>query len=93
MSFFRRFHIGSRAGAYFALAAAGIYLLSCSSDPPNTLGSDSDLLGSEPGTVSQDTIGVFDDTTYVIRHVATPMSISSRTRLPERRPHKITGIN
>lgn len=65
MSFFESFHIGPRAGAFCALAAAVIYLLSCSSDPPNTLGSDSDLIGSEPGTVSQDTIGVFDDTTYV----------------------------
>jgi hypothetical protein len=37
---------------------------SCSSDPASTLGSDSDLLGSEPGDVYQDTIGVFADTVY-----------------------------
>jgi hypothetical protein len=55
---------GVRAVIFCAFLATGFYLLSCSSDPPTTLGSDSDVLGSEPGTVFQDTIGVIDDTTY-----------------------------
>jgi hypothetical protein len=45
-------------------AAAWLALLSCSSDPANTLGSDSDLLGSGPGIAYKDTVSVFDDTTY-----------------------------
>jgi len=59
-------HFRARAAVVGALLIAGTWLalLSCSSDPTSTLGSDSDLLGSEPGTVYQDTIGVFGDTTY-----------------------------
>ena len=50
-----------------ALAALALSALpSCSSDPESALGSESDLLGSEPGTVYQDTIGVFEDTVYVM---------------------------
>jgi len=58
-------HLRARAAVFFALftAAAWLALLSCSSDPTSTLGSDSDLLGSEPGAVYEDTIGVLDDTT------------------------------
>jgi hypothetical protein len=48
-----------------AAAFAGATIFSCSSDPASTLGSEGDLLGSEPGDVFQDTIGVFEDTTYV----------------------------
>jgi len=60
-------HIRARAAAVGGILIAGSWLalLSCSSDPNNALGSDSDLLGSEPGVVYQDTIGVTDDTTYV----------------------------
>jgi len=47
------------------LAGALALGLACSSDPANTLGSDNDLIGSEPGTVFQDTLGVHEDTTYV----------------------------
>ncbi|HET6349017.1 MAG TPA: hypothetical protein VFH88_08040 [Candidatus Krumholzibacteria bacterium] len=56
----------ARLAAFVSLAVAGAALLvfSCSSDPTGTLGSDSDLLGSKPGTVYQDTIGVYADTTY-----------------------------
>ncbi len=59
-------HLRVRAAVFAALFTAGVWLalLSCSSDPANTLGSDSDLLGSEPGAVYQDTIGVLADTVY-----------------------------
>lgn len=59
-------HLRARAAVFAVLLLAGAWLalLSCSSDPANTLGSDSDLLGSEPGTVYQDTIGVLADTVY-----------------------------
>jgi hypothetical protein len=55
-----------RAAAFGLLAALGVWLslLSCSSDPANSLGSDSDVLGSKPGTVYTDTLGAVDDTTY-----------------------------
>ncbi len=53
--------------AAFVTALAGLALisaLSCSSDPESSLGSDIDgnVLGSEPGDVFQDTIGVDADT-------------------------------
>jgi hypothetical protein len=59
-------HWRARAAVFATLLAAGAWLalLSCSSDPATSLGSDSDLLGSEPGTVYQDTIGVLADTVY-----------------------------
>ncbi|HET6463528.1 MAG TPA: hypothetical protein VFH33_06990 [Candidatus Krumholzibacteria bacterium] len=59
-------HLRARAAVFAALVTAGAWLalLSCSSDPSSSLGSDSDLLGSEPGTVYQDTIGVLADTVY-----------------------------
>jgi hypothetical protein len=57
-----------RARLCAALLIGGTWLaLSCSSDPTSTLGSDNKLLGSEPGTVYQDTIGVLDDTTYAFK--------------------------
>jgi hypothetical protein len=64
----------ARAAAVAAILAGGAWLalLSCSSDPTNTLGSDSDLLGSEPGKVYQDTIAVFDDTTSAMH---TPIAV------------------
>jgi hypothetical protein len=49
--------------AVFALAAL-LALATCSSEPPSPVGSTSDLIGSEPGTVYQDTISVFADTVY-----------------------------
>ena len=58
------FRVRPAALALFAAGATALVLFSCSSDPPNTLGSEGDLLGSEPGEVIQDTIGVFGDTTY-----------------------------
>ena len=69
-------HLRARAAVFFALftAAAWLALLSCSSDPTSTLGSDSDLLGSEPGAVYEDTIGVLDDTTYAMH---TPIAAAS----------------
>jgi hypothetical protein len=59
--------VRGRGGAFLALALSGaaLAIFACSSDPANTLGSEGDLLGSEPGDVYQDTIGIFDDTTYV----------------------------
>lgn len=59
-------HWRARAAVFATLLTAGAWLalLSCSSDPANSLGSDSDLLGSEPGAVYQDTIGVLADTVY-----------------------------
>ena len=69
-------HLRARAAVFFALftAAAWLALLSCSSDPTNTLGSDSDLLGSEPGTVSQQPIDVFADTVYAFN---TPIAVDT----------------
>ena len=49
--------------AVLALAAS-LALVTCSSDPPSPVGSESDLIGSEPGTVYQDTISGFADTVY-----------------------------
>jgi hypothetical protein len=57
-------HFRTRAAVSLIVAGVWVALLSCSSDPASTLGSDSDVLGSEPGTVYQDTIGVFGDTTF-----------------------------
>ena len=51
-----------RRGAF--LAAALAVALSCSSDPDGPVGSDLDLLGSEPGDVFQDTIAVHADTVF-----------------------------
>jgi hypothetical protein len=51
------------AAATLALLASGL-LLSCSDDPETPLGSGSDLIGSTPGAVFQDTIDVFDDQVY-----------------------------
>src|SRR5262249_30634597 len=66
----------ARAAAFALLAALGAWLslLSCSSDPTNSIGSDSDLLGSKPGTVYEDTLGVLDDTTYAMN---TPIAVAS----------------
>src|SRR5512139_2409076 len=63
----------------FALLAAGLLALaifSCSADDPNALGSDSDLLGSEPGDVYQDTLGIYADTVYtMLTPIATQLEI------------------
>lgn len=69
-------HLRARAAVFATLLTAGAWLalLSCSSDPTNSLGSDSDLLGSEPGTVYEDTIRVLEDTTYAMR---TPIAVAS----------------
>lgn len=66
MNFLRRRYFCARPAGLVALLTGSVWILilSCSSDPTNTLGSDSDLLGSDPGEVYQDTIGVFADTTY-----------------------------
>jgi len=66
----------ARAAAFALLAALGAWLslLSCSSDPANTLGSDSDLLGSKPGTVYEDTLDMVGDTTYAMR---TPIAVGA----------------
>jgi len=76
-------HLRARAAVFFALftAAAWLALLSCSSDPTSTLGSDSDLLGSEPGAVYEDTIGVLDDTTHAMHTpIAAASTMPMRTR-------------
>ena len=54
----------SRFGRAALVAAAIAVALSCSSDPDGPVGSDLDLLGSEPGEVFQDTIAVFADTVF-----------------------------
>jgi len=68
MSSPRRRYFRARSAGFVALLAALVWLaiLSCSSDPTSTLGHDSDLLGTGPGTVYQDTIGIFGDTTYAM---------------------------
>ncbi|HEX6789871.1 MAG TPA: hypothetical protein VF247_01050 [Candidatus Krumholzibacteria bacterium] len=73
-------HARMRLAAFSLLAATGLALsiFSCSQDDPNTLGSDSDLLGSEPGLVSQDTIGVFADTVYAMK---TPIAVEQEIEL------------
>jgi hypothetical protein len=53
---------GAAALAVLLIAAGAAVVLSCSSDPDGPVGSDLDLLGSQPGDVFQDTIGVFADT-------------------------------
>jgi hypothetical protein len=64
----RCFDFRARLAAFCALAAAAaaLSIFSCSEDPANTLGSDSDLLPGGPGEVQQDTIGVYDDTVYTM---------------------------
>src|SRR5512139_2613669 len=65
----------------FALLAAGLLALaifSCSADDPNALGSDSDLLGSEPGDVYQDTLAVVADTVYAMN---TPIATARELEL------------
>ncbi len=52
----RRFLLAALAATALAVA------LACSSEPDGPVGSDSDLLGSKPGTVFQDTIAVYADT-------------------------------
>ena len=44
------------------VATALAVVLACSSDPDGPVGSESDLLGSKPGDVFQDTIAVYADT-------------------------------
>ncbi|HEX5132761.1 MAG TPA: hypothetical protein VFX92_09770 [Candidatus Krumholzibacteria bacterium] len=54
-----------RAALVAPLVTLAIALaLSCSSDPETPLGSDSDILGSTPGDVFQDTIAVYGDTVF-----------------------------
>jgi hypothetical protein len=69
-----------RFAGVLALAAgfAALAIFSCSSDPANTLGSDSDLLGSEPGDVAQDTLAVLGDTTYAFN---TPAAVAAELEL------------
>src|SRR5688572_30031809 len=66
MIFSKSFHARLAGFLFLGAGAAALAVFSCSSDPASTLGSEGDLLGSEPGAVVQDTIGVFDDTTYVM---------------------------
>ena len=66
MIFSKSFHARVAGFSILAAGAAALAVFSCSSDPASTLGSEGDLLGSEPGEVVQDTIGVFDDTTYAM---------------------------
>jgi hypothetical protein len=89
MSFSKCFRLSRRAAFFFALAVAGIWIVSCSSDPPNTLGSDSDLLGSEPGDVFQDTIGVYADTTYAFD---TPIAVQPGLEMGRRDGYTRTVI-
>ena len=69
-----------RFAGFLALVAgvAALAIFSCSSDPTNTLGSDSDLLGSKPGEVIQDTLEVFDDTTYAFN---SPIAVAEELEL------------
>jgi hypothetical protein len=69
-----------RFAGFLALVAvlAALAIFSCSSDPASTLGSDSDLLGSEPGEVIQDTLDVLEDTTYAFN---TPISVAAELEL------------
>lgn len=64
----------ARVTAALLIGGTWLALLSCSSDPTSTLGSDNKLIGSEPGTVYQDTIGVSGDTTYAFK---TPIAIDT----------------
>jgi hypothetical protein len=60
-----------RGRAFFFAVAAFVAAASCSSDPPNPLGSEDELLGSSPGDVFEDTIAVFGDTVLAY---ATPIA-------------------
>jgi hypothetical protein len=64
--------------AAFALALSGLAasaFVSCSSDAPTPLGSQDDLLGSRPGTVYQDTIGVYADSVYAFNSLIAADSV------------------
>ncbi len=55
----------ARRVAAFVCAFGAFAIAACSSDPRSTLGSDDDLIGSEPGTIFDDTLDVGSDTTFV----------------------------
>jgi hypothetical protein len=72
------FRARSLAFGLIAVLGAWLSLLSCSSDPTNSIGHDSDLLGSKPGRVYTDTLGAVDDTTYAFHQpIAVALSIES----------------
>ncbi len=60
-----------RAGrvAAFGIGLAAFAIAACSSDPRNGLGSDNDLISSDPGVVYDDTLGVVGDTVVVFASV------------------------